>query len=79
MMIAVLSLSVFNLVMLVFVLWVLSNIRDDQMMIRTFMAKELRAKRADMGAPTDDAQFYAWLQRNPHRPHKDDPPFGGNR
>lgn len=73
---ALLVLVSITLAVLIWVVWILSNIRDDQLMIRQFMAHELRAKRADMGAPTGDAAFLQWLQNHPDRPHKDDPPAG---
>ena len=76
MIVAVVVISAVTLAALIIVVWILSNIRSDQLMIRQFMAHELRAKRADRGAPTDDEGFARWLQTHPERPHRHDPPAG---
>jgi hypothetical protein len=76
MIIGLLVLASITLAVLAGIVWILSNIRDDQMVIRHFIAHEVRAKRAAQGAPTDAAGFEEWLQNHPDRPHRDDPPAG---
>jgi hypothetical protein len=69
---AILLLCVAILVLLVAVLWVLSNIRDDQLVIRTWIGIQLGKKRLGANAPS----LADWLEKNPNRPHKHDPPVG---
>lgn len=69
-------------VLIAMVGWVaygLGKLRLDQLVIRTFIAHEIRAKRGDKGLPVDDEAFFRYLRDNPDRPHKDDPPLGGRR
>jgi hypothetical protein len=70
---AILLLGAANLILLVAVLWIVFNIRDDQLVIRTWIGIELGKKRVGAHQPS----LAEWLQKNPDRPHKDDPPRGG--
>lgn len=76
---AILVLAAADLTGVLIVIWVLAKIRDDQLLIRQFIAHEIRAKRGDRGAPTDDEGFLKWLQEHPNRPNRDDPPMGRPR
>jgi hypothetical protein len=72
-------LGALNVFLLIWMLWILSNIRDDQMIIRTWIANQLRERRALMGAPMEDGAFYEWLRAHPDRPGRDNPPVMGKQ
>jgi hypothetical protein len=76
MIIGLLVLATITLAVLAWIVWILSNIRADQMIIRSFIANQIRTHRASIGAPIDDSAFLAWLQSHPDRPRRDDPPAG---
>jgi hypothetical protein len=61
--IAIVFLLVVILIQLAFMLWAMTNIRQDQLMIRTWIARQLRERRVLMGAPEDDEAFYEWLRK----------------
>jgi hypothetical protein len=69
---AILLLCAAILVLLVAVLWILSNIRDDQLVIRAWIGHELGRRRVGANQPS----LAEWLEKNPNRPHKHDPPIG---
>lgn len=73
--VAILVIVTIILAVLIWMLWVLSNIRDDQLVIRTWIAHVLRERRRLMGAPMEDEAFHKWLTEHPDRPYRDDPPF----
>lgn len=77
--VATAALATLNVFLLIWALWILINIRDDQMTIRTAIAHQVRERRALMGAPVEDDAFFRWLAEHPDRPHKDDPPTTGSR
>jgi hypothetical protein len=69
---AAVVLGVFNTVLLLGTLWVVTNLRDDQLIIRTWIGKALREKRGEVTRPT----LAEWLREHPDRPYRDDPPAG---
>jgi hypothetical protein len=75
--IAIIFLLVVGLAQLGFMMWVLTNIRSDQLTIRVWIAKQLRERRTLMGAPMEDEAFFNWLRDHPDRPYRDDPPVTG--
>jgi hypothetical protein len=76
--VAILVVVSLTLLLLLWLGWVASNIRDDQMIIRTWIANQVRMTRAQIGAPVEDEAFYRWLRDHPDRPRRDDPPIANS-
>jgi hypothetical protein len=72
MIVAACILATLNIVLLIWLLWVASNIRDDQLVIRTWIGIELGKKRVGANQPS----LAEWLADNPDRPYRHDPPVG---
>jgi hypothetical protein len=72
MIIGLVVLAGINTALLIWTLWVAAKIRDDQLVIRTWISKQLREKRGEVARPS----LSEWLAEHPDRPYKHDPPGG---
>lgn len=65
-------LATMNVTLLIWVLWMVYNVRDDVLAIRATLASERASRAADKPHPP----LSEWLAEHPDRPYRDDPPLG---